>query len=97
MSDPFLGEIRMFAGAYAPRFWAFCNGQVLAISDNNALYSLLGTAYGGDGTVGEVARGRYAGPSTGLLWSGARTLSLRHGPKEWCGAGDIEFNSNPQS
>jgi microcystin-dependent protein len=49
MSDPFLGEIRMFAGAYAPRFWAFCNGQVLAISDNNALYSLLGTAYGGDG------------------------------------------------
>lgn len=49
MSDPFLGEIRMFAGNYAPRYWAFCNGQMLAISDYNALFSLLGTFYGGDG------------------------------------------------
>ena len=49
MSDPFIGEIRMFAGNYAPRDWAFCNGQLLPISSNSALFSLLGTIYGGDG------------------------------------------------
>ncbi len=49
MSDPFLGEIRMFAGNYAPQGWAFCNGQLLAIASNTALFSLLGTTYGGDG------------------------------------------------
>jgi len=49
MSDPFVGEIRMFAGNFAPQGWAFCNGQLLAISQNEALFSLLGTAYGGDG------------------------------------------------
>lgn len=48
MSDPFLGEIRMFGGNFAPRFWAMCDGQLLAISQNEALYSLLGTMYGGD-------------------------------------------------
>lgn len=50
MADPFLGEIRMFAGTFAPRGWAFCNGQLLAISSNTALFSLLGTNYGGNGT-----------------------------------------------
>ena len=49
MSNPFLGEIRMFAGNFAPRGWAFCNGQLLAISQNDALYALIGTTYGGDG------------------------------------------------
>jgi microcystin-dependent protein len=49
MSDPFLGEIRMFAGTFAPRGWAFCDGQLLAVSQNNALFSLFGTIYGGDG------------------------------------------------
>lgn len=49
MSDPFVGEIRMFAGNFAPRQWAFCNGQLMAISQNDALFSLLGTIYGGDG------------------------------------------------
>jgi microcystin-dependent protein len=49
MSDPFIGEIRMFAGNFAPRNWAFCDGQLLAISQNDALFSLLGTIYGGDG------------------------------------------------
>jgi microcystin-dependent protein len=51
MADPFLGEIRMFGGNYAPHNWAFCNGQILDISSNTALFSLLGTAYGGDGRV----------------------------------------------
>ena len=49
MEDGYLGEIRIFAGTFAPRNWAFCSGQILPISDNNALFSLLGTAYGGDG------------------------------------------------
>jgi microcystin-dependent protein len=49
MSDPFVGEIRMFAGNFAPTGWALCNGQLLPISQNTALFSLLGTYYGGDG------------------------------------------------
>jgi microcystin-dependent protein len=47
--DPFIGEIRIFAGSFAPRGWAVCNGQLLAIAQNTALFSLLGTTYGGDG------------------------------------------------
>lgn len=47
--DPFIGEIVMFGGNFAPRAWAFCNGQLLAISQNTALFSILGTTYGGDG------------------------------------------------
>ncbi len=49
MSEPFVGEIRMFAGQFAPRGWAFCDGQLIAVSANDALFSLLGTVYGGDG------------------------------------------------
>ncbi len=49
MSEPFVGEIRMFAGNFAPRGFAFCDGQLLAVSQNDALFSLLGTIYGGDG------------------------------------------------
>lgn len=47
--EPFIGEIRWFAGNFAPRGWAFCDGQLLAISENDALFSLIGTIYGGDG------------------------------------------------
>ena len=47
--NPFIGEIAMFGGNFAPRNWAFCNGQLLAISQNTALFSILGTTYGGDG------------------------------------------------
>ncbi len=49
MSEPFVGEIRMFAGNFPPRGWAFCDGQLLAVSQNDALFSLFGTIYGGDG------------------------------------------------
>ncbi len=49
MSEPFIGEIRMFGGNFAPRGWALCDGQLLAISQNNALFAILGTIYGGDG------------------------------------------------
>ncbi len=49
MSEPFIAEIRIFAGNFAPRNWAFCNGQLLPIQQNTALFSLVGTTYGGDG------------------------------------------------
>jgi microcystin-dependent protein len=49
MADPFVGEIRLFAGNFVPRGWAFCDGQLFSISQNTALFSLLGTTYGGDG------------------------------------------------
>lgn len=49
MSEPYIGEIRLFAGNFAPVNWAFCNGQILAISENEALFNLIGTTYGGDG------------------------------------------------
>lgn len=47
--EPFIGEIVMFGGNFAPRGWAFCQGQLLPISQNSALFSILGTTYGGDG------------------------------------------------
>jgi microcystin-dependent protein len=49
VSDQFVAEIRIFAGNFAPTGWAFCNGQLMPISQNTALFSLLGTNYGGDG------------------------------------------------
>ena len=49
MADPFLGQISIFSFAFAPRGWAFCNGQIMSIAQNQALFSLLGTTYGGDG------------------------------------------------
>jgi microcystin-dependent protein len=49
MSEPFIAEIRIFAGNFAPRGWAFCNGQLLPIAQNTALFSLIGINYGGDG------------------------------------------------
>lgn len=72
MAEPFIGEIRMFAGNFAPRGWSFCDGELLAVSQNDALFSLLGTIYGGDGqsTFGlPDLRGRipiHAGAGPGL-------------------------------
>jgi microcystin-dependent protein len=82
MSEPFVGEIRMFAGNFAPRAWAFCDGQLLAISQNDALFSLLGTTYGGDGRTTFALpemRGRiplHAGSGPGLT---PRRLGQRAG------------------
>lgn len=88
MSEPFVGEIRMFAGNFAPRGWAFCDGQLLAVSQNDALFSLFGTIYGGDGrtTFGlPDMRGRiplHAGSGPGLSTrrlgskGGSETVSL---------------------
>lgn len=49
MSQPFIGEVRMFAGNFAPNGWALCDGQLLPISENEALFNLIGTTFGGDG------------------------------------------------
>jgi microcystin-dependent protein len=49
MAQPYVGEIRMFAGNFAPAGWMFCEGQLLAISENETLFQLIGTTYGGDG------------------------------------------------
>ena len=49
MSEPFLAEITMFGGNFAPRGWSYCNGALLSISQNTALFALLGTTYGGNG------------------------------------------------
>jgi len=70
--DPFIGQIIMFGGNFAPRGWALCDGQLLSIADNTALFSILGTTYGGDGrrTFGlPDLRGRlamHAGQGPGL-------------------------------
>lgn len=72
MADAYIGEIRAFAGQYAPQNWALCNGSTIPINGNEALYSLIGTTYGGDGrtTFGlPDLRGRLAigmGQGTGL-------------------------------
>jgi len=72
MAEPYIGEIRMFGGTWAPRNWAMCDGQLVSVRDNEPLYSLLGTYYGGDG-VNTFAlpdmRGRipvHMGQGTGL-------------------------------
>jgi len=49
MSNPYIGEIRLFAGTFAPNGWALCQGQLLSIAQNDALFNLIGTTYGGDG------------------------------------------------
>ncbi len=51
MAEPYFAEIRMFAGNFAPVGWARCDGQLLSIAQNNALFALMGTTYGGDGEV----------------------------------------------
>ena len=51
MSEPHLGEIKMFGGHHAPQGWAFCDGQLLSIAEHDALFNLIGTTYGGDGVT----------------------------------------------
>lgn len=75
MSEPFLGEIRLFGFGFAPRGWATCDGQILPIDQNQSLYSLLGTTYGGDGRTTfalpdlrgrtSVGAGRFGSPPLG--------------------------------
>lgn len=88
MSEPFIGEIRMFAGNFPPAGWAFCDGQLIAINENDALFSLFGTTYGGDGQTtfglpdlrGRVPLHKGQGPGLASHWigemSGTETVTL---------------------
>jgi microcystin-dependent protein len=86
MSEPFIGEIRMFGGNFAPRAWAFCNGQLLSIAQNTALFSLLGTTYGGNGQTtfavpdlrGRVPVGMGQGPGLPNVTQGEMSGSPTH-------------------
>jgi microcystin-dependent protein len=77
MAEPFMGEIRLFSFNFAPQGWSLCNGQLLPINQNQALFSLLGTTYGGDGRVNfglPDLRGR-----TPIHMGGTHTLGERAG------------------
>jgi microcystin-dependent protein len=87
MAEPYIGEIRMFGGTFAPVGWAFCDGSILQISENEALFQLIGTTYGGDGqqTFGlpdlrgriPVHQGAQGGPTFVLGQSGGvETVTL---------------------
>ena len=91
MADPYIGEIRMFAGNFAPAGWALCDGQILGVQQNSALFSILGTTYGGNGSTsfglpdlrGRVAVNQGAGPglstySTGDV-AGTENVTLSQG------------------
>lgn len=86
MSEPFLAEIKLFAGNFAPRGWAFCDGQILPISQYSALFSLMGTFYGGDGRTtfalpdlrGRVPVSPGSGPGLSSYPVGARGGSETH-------------------
>lgn len=89
MSNPFLGEIKICAFNFAPRFWALCNGQLLPINQNQALFSLFGTTYGGNGQINfalpnlqgrmpiHVGNGHTLGESGG---QGTHTLTINELP-----------------
>ena len=91
VTEPFIGEIRLFPYTFAPRGWAFCNGQLLSISQNTALFALIGTIYGGDGRTtfalpdlrGRVAVSSGQGPGLGTYelgaMGGAESVSLTEG------------------
>ena len=77
MADSYIGEIRMFAGTYAPDGWAFCDGQLLPIAEYDTLFTLIGTTYGGDGQVTFAVpdlRGRLP-----LHWDNSNPLGLKAG------------------
>ena len=61
MADPFIGQIIMFGGNFAPRGWAKCDGQLLQISMNQALFSILGTTFGGDGRTSTIFNRAHGG------------------------------------
>ena len=72
MAEPFLSEIRLFSFGYAPRYWALCNGQLLPINRDQALFSLLGTTYGGNGQTTFALPRSFASTSDALRQRAAR-------------------------
>ncbi|RIX50713.1 phage tail protein [Paenibacillus nanensis] len=103
MSEPFIGEIRLFANNYAPRGWMFCEGQILQINTNQALYSILGNVYGGNGVTTFALpdyRGRvpiHVSPTIPLGTSqgeAAHTLTVNEIPQH---THQVSGSSNPAS
>ena len=109
MSQPFIGEIRMFAGNFAPVGWAFCNGAIIPIDQNDALFNLIGTTYGGDGQTTFALPNLqsrvpvHVGPGFALGQSGgAETVTLTvsqipahsHVPQANSGAGNNQSPAN---
>ena len=81
MSEPFLAEIRIVGFNFAPRGWAFCDGQILPINQNQSLYSLLGTTYGGDGRTSFALpdfRGRVPVHSGNIISQGQKSGGETH-------------------
>ena len=76
MADPFVAEIRIFPFNFAPKGWAWCDGQLLPLSQNTALFSLLGTTYGGDGKS-QLRAARPAGPRADASRPGAGPVAAR--------------------
>lgn len=91
MSEPFLGEIRMVGFNFAPRGWAFCQGQTMSISQNTALFSLLGTTFGGDG-VTTFKLPDYQGRSPVGMGNGVGLTPIVQG--EVSGAENVTLTSN---
>jgi microcystin-dependent protein len=106
MAEPFLGEIRMFGFNFAPQGWALCQGQLMPINQNQALFSLLGTFYGGNGTTtfalpdlrGRVGISMGQGPGTSPYQlgevAGAETVTLTSGQMP-AHAHAVEANGSP--
>jgi microcystin-dependent protein len=110
MGEPFVGEIRMFGGNFAPAGWMFCSGQLLPISENETLFQLIGTTYGGDGQSTFALpdlRGRlpvHLGNGFTLAQTGGTeevTLTTTqipaHGHSLSCSSGGQATSSNPQA
>ena len=110
MAQPYVGEIRMFAGNFAPAGWAFCEGQQLPISENETLFQLIGTTYGGDGEStfalpnlrGQVPIHEGDGHTLGeRAGSSAVTITQQtmpqhiHGLQASTSTGDTSFPSSP--
>src|ERR1043165_704350 len=87
MAQPYVGEIRMFAGNFAPAGWMFCEGQLLPISENETLFQLIGTTYGGDGQStfalpdlrGRVPVHQGTNPGTGTTFTLAEQAGAEEG------------------